>query len=68
MRIDLGFGGLDPDERSKFVMKVVGALGLPMMSLDLGLSWSPGPVRVDGKPYANPSKISCFNLILQILV
>ena len=43
MRIDLGFGGLDPDERSKFVMKVVGALGLPMMSLDLGLSWGTRP-------------------------
>ena len=43
MRIDLGFGGLDLDERSKFVMKVVGALGLPMMSLDLGLSWGTRP-------------------------
>ena len=49
-------------------MMVMVVLGLPMKTLDLGLSWSPGPVHVDEGPYANPSKIPCFNLILQIFV
>ena len=37
-------------------------LGLPMKTLGLNLSCSPGPVRVDEGSYANPSQIPCFNL------
>ena len=38
-----------------------------MKTLDLGLSWSPGPVCVDDRLHANPSKGKNpkFNLILQ---
>ena len=38
-----------------------------MKTLDLGLSWSPDPVRVDDGLHANPSKGKNpkFNLILQ---
>ena len=40
-----------------------------MKTLDLGLSWSPGPVCVDDRLRANPSKEKNpkFNLILQNL-
>ena len=55
MRIDLGFSGLDPDERSKLVMKVMGALGLPM-ARTLGLSWSPGPKVADERPHCSLSQ------------
>ena len=36
MRMDLGFSGLDSDERPKFV-KALGALGLPIDIFGLGL-------------------------------
>ena len=41
------------------------ALGLPMKTLDLGLSWRPSPVRVDERLYANPftKSILSFDLI-----
>ena len=35
MRVDLGFSGLDSDERPKFV-KALGALGLPIDIVGLG--------------------------------
>ena len=41
------------------------ALGLPMKALDLGLGWSPGPVRVDERLHAHPSKNPKLNLMLQ---
>ena len=38
MRVDLGFSGLDSDERPKFV-KALGALGLPIDIFGLGLGF-----------------------------
>ena len=34
-----------------------------MKTLDLGLSWSPDPVRVDDGLHANPSKEKILSLI-----
>ena len=49
MRVDLGFRGLDPVERPRFVKALV-VLGLPMM--DLRLEKKPSPSIVDGRPYS----------------
>ena len=58
--------GLSWGTRPKFVMG--GSIGLAHEDFGLGLELEPSPVRVDEGPYVNPSKIPCFNLILQIFV
>ena len=59
--------GLFLEPRPKPMMKRVFALGLPMKTLGLDLSCNPSPVCVGEGPCANPSQISCFNLLPQII-
>ena len=42
MSMDLDFSGLDPKEKPKFVKALI-ALGLPMRTLGLDLSWGTRP-------------------------